>query len=748
MFAEINPAFLAAALFFLTSGCYLYLSVVTFVKNSESKTRNAYLSAGFCLFLYSLFYGFMTITVNETLSRIFWSIGFTSGCLFFSRWLLFTSNMVAIRSKVLKRMIGATTVITVFISALCVFSNDAVFIATGYGTQFSYQKSLFFIIALIYISILIIAVLVLNFRWWRKSEMKRDRTQAFLFIVLSFFIAPIGFSADFIIPTVMENTAIPLASICFLPVSMPLFVSIRKYKTLGITVPNASGYVFNTITLPTLVLDHKNIIGLENEAAIDFLGRSVIGKNISKIILAGEKTPEQSFFRNSFSSEKVTVETPRGGRICDMLLTIENDKYKDPLCKVVLLRDITENEHKDIILREALENANSASKAKSHFLSNMSHEMRSPLNAVIGMINIGINSNDIDKMKYCFERADSASKHLLGVINDILDMSKIEAEKFELSRDVIDFEKMLMNITNVANFRVEEKRQNFTIRLDKSVPAYIESDELRLSQVITNLLSNAVKFTPEKGSISLNIDKIDETADGLVTLRTVVSDTGIGISKEQQERLFTSFNQADANITKKFGGTGLGLAISKRIVELMDGEIWIESELGQGAKFIFTIKVNNIGLSEELKGTINGLQNGQTGRRYDFHEFTLLIAEDVEINREIIGAFLDRTGVSIDFAETGKTAVSMFSETPDKYNLILMDVNMPEIDGYEATRQIRALDLARAKSIPIIAMTANVFRDDVETCIESGMNDHIGKPIDADTLFGILDKYLKCGKLC
>ena len=535
---------------------------------------------------------------------------------------------------------------------------------------------------------------------------------------------------------------------------------------------------------------------------------------------------------------------------------------------ILLFKDITQSK----LLIEA---TRAASRAKSDFLSHMSHEIRTPLNAILGMINIGMYTDDIEKKNYCFERADNASKHLLGLINDILDMSKIEADKFELSYSEFCFEEMLINITNVASVRAEEKQQNFVVNLASDVPAYIEGDELRLSQAITNLLTNAIKFTPEKGSVILNI--VNEGGNGdEVVLRVEVVDTGIGISKEQQERLFASFNQADAAITKKFGGTGLGLAISKRIVELMGGRVWIESELGRGAKFAFTIKAKKLagkprtGLSASFRAEdihalavddspevreyfahvmealnlscrvagdgaealamiegaedrpfnmffidwhmpgLNGIElakkikemqgdnaiiimisvadwsviekeavaagvrhfvskplfpsvlinainiamgaeaalpapGGPDRRgehRYDFSRHTLLIAEDIIINQEIMSAILEKTGVSVDYAENGRIAVSMFCGEPDKYSLILMDVNMPEMDGYEATKAIRALDLAKAKIIPIIAMTANVFKEDIEKCIASGMDDHTGKPVDTDALLAMLDKYL------
>jgi len=546
---------------------------------------------------------------------------------------------------------------------------------------------------------------------------------------------------------------------------------------------------------------------------------------------------------------------------------------------VLLVNTIIMNE-KEREIRDAVEKAekagkiaDEANKAKSDFLSHMSHEIRTPLNAVIGMLNIGINTDDVDKKNYCFERADNASKHLLGIINNILDISKIEANKLELSYSEIDFEVMLMSITDAISFRAEEKKHDLVFSINNNVPAFIESDELRLSQVIINLLSNAIKFTPEKGTVMLNIEQTAADGDE-VTLRVEVVDTGIGISKEQQERVFTVFNQADSSITKTYGGTGLGLAISKQIVELMGGSIWVESELGKGSKFIFTANVKKlehkpqtrllvnikaedmrilavddsleireyfIHIMEALKLSCDAAGSGaealdmikntgekpyniffvdwqmpdidgieltkrikaitsensivimisafdwniiekeavaagvkhfvskplfpsaiinainicistdmtsygtlkMTKHRRDFKNRALLIAEDVEINREIINAILEETGVSIEYAENGKTAVSMFRENPEKYSLILMDVNMPEMNGYEATRQIRAFDLARAKDIPIIAMTANVFKEDVEKCIEAGMNDHIGKPINTSALLELLEKYLK-----
>ncbi|MDR2576169.1 MAG: response regulator [Treponema sp.] len=390
--------------------------------------------------------------------------------------------------------------------------------------------------------------------------------------------------------------------------------------------------------------------------------------------------------------------------------------------------------------------AQKASQAKGEFLSHMSHEIRSPLNAVIGMITIASETDDVRKIKHCLERADSATRFLLGLINDILDMSKIEANKLELAYGEFNFEKMITSIINVTSVRAMEKHQDIVVNVNANVPPFIVSDELRLSQVITNLLTNAIKFTPEFGRIVLSTEKLDEKDGrppqaGEITLKVKVEDNGIGISPEQQKRLFTSYSQADSSISGKFGGTGLGLAISKRIVELMRGEIWIESELNKGSKFIFTIKTTK-GKDIAVAGA-SVESDGSEGSEYNFNGSTILAAEDVEINREILAALLEKTGITIVFAENGKLAVSMFQDQPDKYSLILMDIHMPEMDGYTAARTIRTLEFARAKSVPIIAMTANVFREDIQKCLDSGMNDHIAKPIFPDDLYASLKKHLQ-----
>ncbi|MDR2124918.1 MAG: response regulator [Desulfovibrio sp.] len=409
---------------------------------------------------------------------------------------------------------------------------------------------------------------------------------------------------------------------------------------------------------------------------------------------------------------------------------------------VVVMNDITE-------LSSAKENALRASRAKSDFLANMSHEIRTPMNAIVGMTILAKSSSDVDRKNYCLDKIENASMHLLGIINDILDMSKIEANKLELSHENFNFEVMLQNVMNVVNARMAEKRLQFTASIDERIPPVLRGDSRRLAQVLANLLGNAVKFTPEHGSISLEA-RLTSTYGAGCVLQISVADTGIGIDKDVLSRLFTSFEQAESGISRKFGGTGLGLAISKRIVEMMDGRIWVESEPGKGSVFTFTIRAERAEQDAAPDdsppagdvASVGEDDDAQADATDQFAGRRVLLAEDIDINREIVVALLEPTGLTVDCAENGAEALRMFSGRPEYYDLILMDVQMPEMDGCEATRRIRALQTARAREIPIVALTANAFREDIERCLQAGMNEHLGKPLDYNVVTAVLRKYL------
>ena len=384
--------------------------------------------------------------------------------------------------------------------------------------------------------------------------------------------------------------------------------------------------------------------------------------------------------------------------------------------------------------------AEELSRSKSDFISSMSHEMRTPLNAITGLTYIAMKSKDNDKVLESLSKINDASMHLLGVINDTLDISKIEAGKFELSTSAFVLEQMLNRVARVCQFHFDQKKHNFTITVARDVPAAIITDQQRLAQVITNLLSNAAKFTPDGGKISLFVHLQDGKED-VATILFEVEDEGIGMTKEHMAKLFQPFEQGDGRINRQFGGTGLGLVICKRIVEFMGGTIWVESELGKGTRFVFSIKARR-GDVEHANWKGNDTFNSMESYANKFAGKRLLLVDDVKINREIVLSLLDGTGLTVDCAENGREALALMEVCPDIYDIVFMDVQMPVMDGLEATRRIRALPMPKRLEIPIIAMTAKVFKEDIESCLNAGMNDHIGKPLDVNEVFEKLYKYL------
>jgi len=366
------------------------------------------------------------------------------------------------------------------------------------------------------------------------------------------------------------------------------------------------------------------------------------------------------------------------------------------------------------------------------------------MNAIIGMTAIGKKTDNLEEKNAALSKIGDASTHLLGIINDILDMSKIEAGKMELVSVEFGIENMINKVLVVIQLRVEEKQQKLTVSIDDKIPKLVLGDDQHLAQVVANLLSNALKFTPEEGKISLDVSLCEESED-YVELRFEVTDNGIGIASEKQAKLFGAFEQAEGFTNRMYGGTGLGLAISKRIVEMMNGRIWVESKLGEGAKFIFTVQLDRCDddaiiddRNETDKDSISDdtPDNVLEGKH-------LLIVEDVAINREILISLLDGNGLIIDCAENGKEAVKIITADPDKYDIVFMDLQMPEMGGLEASRLIRMIPSAKSNRMPIVAMTANVFKDDIDACFEAGMDDHLGKPLDIEKVFEKLRKYLK-----
>jgi signal transduction histidine kinase len=404
------------------------------------------------------------------------------------------------------------------------------------------------------------------------------------------------------------------------------------------------------------------------------------------------------------------------------------------LNRISLYRKLIEHEQRLVEARDAAEAAN---RAKSVFLANMSHELRTPMNAIMGMTTLALHRATDPKQIDQLSKVTQASQHLLGVINDILDISKIEADRLTLEQTSFRLGELLENLCSLTAPKVSEKGLVLSVDIAPDLAALpLRGDPLRLGQILLNLTGNAIKFT-SSGAVTVRV-RLDQDNPEDVLLHCEVADTGIGISVADQQRLFTAFEQADDSMTRKYGGTGLGLAISRRLVRLMGGEIGVESQPGSGSTFWFSARMAR---DTPQAVVVPGLSSSSAEERLKarFKGAHVLLAEDEPINQEVSRELLEEVGLRVDLAEDGAIALEMAKRTD--YELILMDLQMPNLNGIDATRAIRLLPERR--HTPILAMTANAFDEDRQLCLAAGMNDHIGKPVIPELLFETLLKWLE-----
>lgn len=390
------------------------------------------------------------------------------------------------------------------------------------------------------------------------------------------------------------------------------------------------------------------------------------------------------------------------------------------------------------LLMNAAEEADAANKAKSAFLLSMSHDIRTPMNAIIGFTNIALHQNMVSDIHDSLKKVQQSSNHLLSLLNDVLDFSRIESGKVTISPEPVDITQLTDNVQAIMNGLLYNRDLQFEVHRESLKNPYVLADVVRIREVLVNLLGNAVKFTKDGGAITLDISSYPGADEKHIITRYVVRDNGIGMSEEFQKKLFDPFSQEDdANARTQYKGTGLGMAITKKYVDMMGGSIAVESKKGVGATFTVEIPL-------ELPEQVIPSEQKQHLHR-DLTGIHVLMAEDNDLNAELATIMLEDAGMTVTRASDGKEVVDLFKNNPrGTYDLILMDIMMPNMDGHQAAKAIRALGIERsdAVTIPIIALSANAFIDDIQESLDSGMNDHISKPINIEELIDTITKYI------
>lgn len=440
-------------------------------------------------------------------------------------------------------------------------------------------------------------------------------------------------------------------------------------------------------------------------------------------------------------------------RWCLVSVVVDKRKNGEPVSVILMIRDIEDVIKKEIeqqlLIEEALAQAESASRAKGKFLSDMSHEIRTPMNVILGYASIAQNNmdnRDQDKVKDCLEKIKEAGNHLIGIINDVLEVSRIEQGKINIENEESDIYELMTDFYNLVEIQAAVKKQKMTINLEGITDKYVYMDWTRISQVLINLINNAIKYTPVGGHIDVIVkeDCNNNIGDNIHNYIIIVKDNGRGIDEKDMPSLFDLYTRGAYDNDISVEGTGLGLSISKQIIELMNGTIAVDSKLGEGTTFTVKLPLQYVVRTQDDKNvTDNGTDNNIIKNDQSLSDIKVMVVDDNQYNREIACELLRENGAHIIECASGSEAVDYIKYRNGIVDIILMDVCMPDMDGFEATRLIRQLEKDRWQDIPIVAMTANAFDEDRKKALEHGMNGHIAKPFDIDTFAETVLEYVK-----
>ncbi len=683
---------------------------------------------GIFTFVWCASYGAMGFTENLKMAYVYRNIGLFGLLGFMCTEAVLLLTIVGLRKPL--KILCASLYMIGALSDLIIFGQPDTnfYIRTGDRTSYysipCFQREYHYV----FLGIFFVSFILMDIFWFVKKKPKRELAFQIEATIGNLILALMAIP-DTVLPTIME-TSVPTSGIGGFLCLFIIWRAANETNTFNITIKNLGTYIYETVNTAIVLFDQYGKLEMANNYATDLLGECVVkGCTIEDIFELGNNTITDG----EIPSKTFRATTKAGHITCEIDATTVMDRYKEVYCVIYVIHDMTETEK---LIREA----NEANRAKSDFLANMSHEIRTPINAILGLNEIIMKETEEEAVLDYSSQIVSAGRSLLSIVNDVLDLSRIESGKIEITPQPYKLRDLVNECYNLISIKAYDKSLDLKIDIDETLPSGYIGDGTRIRQVMVNLLSNAVKYTP-KGTVRMKITGY--TKDSIFYLKTAVIDTGIGIRNEDIAGLFESFKRIDEVRNRRVEGTGLGLSISKSLVDMMDGELSVTSVYGEGSTFTFVIpqQIEDMTPIGRYDPRVIGNRQMSHVSSFEAPDARILVVDDVDTNLVVFCGLLKKTKIKIDMASDGFEAIRLAEKT--RYDIIFMDHMMPEMDGVETMRRIKADKIGANRKTPVVMLTANAIYGVKEEYLKQGFDDYISKPLRGEVLEEMVRKYLE-----
>ena len=673
-------------------------------------------------------YGAMGFTENMKMAYVYRNLGLFGLLGFMTTEAVLLQTIIELKKPF--KILCSSLYIAGAISDLIIFGQPETnfYIRTGDRTSYysipCFQREYHYV----FLGILFFSFILIDVFWFVKKKPKRELAFQIEATIANLILALMAIP-DTVLPTITE-TSVPTSGVGGFLCLFIIWRAANETNTFNITIKNLGTYIYESVNTAIVLFDQYGKLEMANNYANNLLGESVVkGCTIEDIFELGENTITDG----EIPSKTFRAKTKEGHISCEIDATTVMDRYKEVYCVIYVIHDMTETEK---LIREA----NEANRAKSDFLANMSHEIRTPINAILGLNEIIMKETEEEQVLGYSAQIVSAGRALLSIVNDVLDLSRIESGKIEITPQPYKLRDLVNECYNLISIKAYDKSLDLKIDIDETLPSGYLGDGTRIRQVMVNLLSNAVKYTP-KGTVRMKITGF--TKDSIFYLKTAVIDTGIGIRSEDISGLFESFKRIDEIRNRNVEGTGLGLSISKRLVDMMDGELSVTSVYGEGSTFTFVIpqQIEDMTPIGKYDPRTIGDHTLLSVSSFEAPDARVLVVDDVDTNLVVFCGLLKKTKVKIDMASDGFEAIRLAER--NKYDIIFMDHMMPEMDGVETMRRIKADRIGLNLKTPVVMLTANAIYGVKEEYLKQGFDDYISKPLRGEVLEAMVRRYLE-----